>query len=170
MHSGPAALGKSRRASESLEWAQSMAARVDVVDRSPPIDTVRVEADAGEAGLRRERLIIIEGIDRARPTAISLIMAFEFFEIVCIDGPNAPSEVQGKLGYVAGKGEVDGAPGVFVYDLERVWCLENDDCTSTGQIDEERAAHFAWASAHMRIAQERRDHPLLRWWRRLSKS
>lgn len=97
-------------------------------------------------------------------------MAFEYFEIVRIDGPNAPAEVQGMIGYVAGKGEPDGAPGVFVYELERVWCLENDDCTSTGQIDHERAAHFAWGSERVRRTHEERNRPVLRLWRRFTGS
>lgn len=86
-------------------------------------------------------------------------MAFDFFEIVRIDGPNAPVEVRGKLGYVAGKGGPDGAPGIFVYDLEKVWCVENEDCTSQGRIDQEAADHFAWAAEQIRLARIRDGRP-----------
>ena len=82
-------------------------------------------------------------------------MPSEFFEIARIDGPDAPEGVRGRLGYVPGKGEADGAPAVFVYDLERVWCIENQDCTSQGRIDQEAADHSAWAGEQIRLSRLR---------------
>lgn len=75
---------------------------------------------------------------------------FAFFEVVRVDGPNAPEEIRGMLGYVGGKGEVDGAPAVFIYELERVWCLRNEDCISQGYIDQECADHSAWAAERVK--------------------
>lgn len=45
-------------------------------------------------------------------------------------------EVRGKRGYVIGAVEGDDI-AVFIYDLERVWCMTAHDVTPTGEIDVE---------------------------------
>lgn len=45
-------------------------------------------------------------------------------------------DVSGKRGYVIGAVEGDDI-AVFIYDLERVWCMTAQDVTSTGEIDVE---------------------------------
>lgn len=56
------------------------------------------------------------------------------FDIVIIKSEYADREVAGRRGYVIGMVEGDDI-GVFVYDVERVWCLKMADVTPAGERD-----------------------------------
>jgi hypothetical protein len=58
------------------------------------------------------------------------------YDIVIVNSGCEDDEIRGRLGYVIG--EVQAVQiGVFVYDIERVWCLHPGDVTATGEIDSE---------------------------------
>ena len=79
------------------------------------------------------------------------------FDIVRIKADYEDAEVRGKTGYVIGLVEAEQI-GVFVYDVERVWCLHPSDVTATGQYD--RAAAEATPAAPIRVSQQRRGSGL----------
>lgn len=56
------------------------------------------------------------------------------FDVVVITSDFEDAEVRCKRGYVIGK-VTDTQIGVFVYDLERVWCLHPRDVKATGERD-----------------------------------
>ena len=58
------------------------------------------------------------------------------YDIVTIDTvfDDGDIDVSGKRGYVIGAVEGDDI-AVFIYDLERVWCMTAQDVTPTGEID-----------------------------------
>lgn len=56
------------------------------------------------------------------------------FDVVVITSDFEDVEVRGKRGYVIGE-VTEIQIGVFVYDLERVWCLNPRDVEATGERD-----------------------------------
>lgn len=56
------------------------------------------------------------------------------FDVVVITSDFEDAEVRGKRGYVIGE-VTEIQIGVFVYDLERVWCLNPRDVKATGERD-----------------------------------
>lgn len=56
------------------------------------------------------------------------------YDIVIINSEYADPEVAGKRGHVIGMVEGDDI-GVFVYDVQRVWCLKTTDVTPVGERD-----------------------------------
>ncbi|MBA2127537.1 hypothetical protein DLM45_15090 [Hyphomicrobium methylovorum] len=58
----------------------------------------------------------------------------EPYDVVIIAPDFEDVEVRGKLGHVIGEVTEDGI-AVFVYDLQRVWCLHPSDVTATGGRD-----------------------------------
>jgi hypothetical protein len=60
------------------------------------------------------------------------------YDIVIINPDYADCEAAGKRGHVIGMVEGDGI-GVFVYDMECVWCMTVADVTPTGERDTEAA-------------------------------
>lgn len=65
-------------------------------------------------------------------------MPLSTYDIVTIKTAfdDADEDVCGKRGYVIGAVEGDDI-AVFIYDLERVWCMTAQDVTPTGEIDTE---------------------------------
>lgn len=65
-------------------------------------------------------------------------MQLRTYDIVTINTrfDDVDIDVSGKRGYVIGAVEGDDI-AVFVYDLERVWCMTAQDVTPTGEIDTE---------------------------------
>ena len=57
------------------------------------------------------------------------------YDIVVINADYEDAEVAGKRGHVIGMVEGDDI-GVFVYDVQRVWCMKITDVTPTGERDE----------------------------------
>jgi hypothetical protein len=62
------------------------------------------------------------------------------YDIVVINKDYDDAEVAGKRGHIIGMVEGDDI-AVFVYDIERVWCMKASDVTATGARDE-FAANF----------------------------
>ena len=60
------------------------------------------------------------------------------YDIVIINADYEDGEVAGMRGHIIGMVECD-AIGVFVYDLERVWCMTAADVTPTGERDAQAA-------------------------------
>ena len=63
-------------------------------------------------------------------------MPLRTYDIVTINTAfdDVDEDVRGKRGYIIGA--VDGDDiAVFIYDLERVWCMTAHDVTPTGEID-----------------------------------
>lgn len=58
------------------------------------------------------------------------------YDIVTVNTDFEDEEIRGKRGYIIGQVSGDDI-GVFVYDIERVWCLVANDVTPTGEIDVE---------------------------------
>ena len=58
------------------------------------------------------------------------------YDIVVINADYEDADVAGKRGHVIGMVEGDDI-GVFVYDVERVWCMKASDVTATGARDTE---------------------------------
>ncbi|PPC86669.1 MAG: hypothetical protein CTY31_13085 [Hyphomicrobium sp.] len=58
------------------------------------------------------------------------------FDIVVIATDFEDAEVRGKRGHIIGQVCTDDI-GVFVYDIERVWCMSPRDVTPTGERDDE---------------------------------
>jgi len=56
------------------------------------------------------------------------------YDIVTVNASFEDEEIRGRRGYVIGEVQADQI-GVFVYDIERVWCLHPNDVTATGEID-----------------------------------
>ena len=56
------------------------------------------------------------------------------FDVVVITSDFEDAEVRGKRGYVIGE-VTEIQIGVFVYDAERVWCLDPRDVKATGERD-----------------------------------
>lgn len=54
------------------------------------------------------------------------------FDVVVITSDFEDAEVRGKRGYVVGE-VTEIQIGVFVYDAERVWCLDPRDVKATGE-------------------------------------
>ncbi|HPG89550.1 MAG TPA: hypothetical protein PLD46_07840 [Hyphomicrobium sp.] len=63
-------------------------------------------------------------------------MPLRTYDIVTINTAfdDVDIDVSGKRGYIIGAVE-DDAIAVFIYDLERVWCMTASDVTPTGKID-----------------------------------
>ena len=57
------------------------------------------------------------------------------FDIVTIAANIGDAEIRGRRGYVIGEVTSDQC-GVFVYGIERVWCLTPRDVVPTGDRDE----------------------------------
>lgn len=66
--------------------------------------------------------------------------ALSTFDIVVIASDFEDEEVRGKRGYLIGE-VTQTQIAVFVYDLERVWCLHPDDVRATGERDIEAQNH-----------------------------
>lgn len=56
------------------------------------------------------------------------------YDIVVIAANFEDEEVRGKRGYIISD-VTDEQVGIFVYDLERVWCLSPSDVKATGEQD-----------------------------------
>ena len=56
------------------------------------------------------------------------------FDIVSITSDFEDAEVRGKRGYIIGE-VTETQIAVFVYDVERVWCLRPGEVKATGQQD-----------------------------------
>lgn len=56
------------------------------------------------------------------------------YDIVVINSDFEDAEVSGKRGHVIGE-VTESQIAVFVYDVERVWCLHPDDVRTTGERD-----------------------------------
>lgn len=56
------------------------------------------------------------------------------YDIVVINADYVDAEVAGKRGHIIGMVEGDDI-AVFVYDIERVWCMKASDVTATGVRD-----------------------------------
>ena len=56
------------------------------------------------------------------------------FDIVVINSDYEDAEVRSTRGHIIGEVTRDQI-GVFVYNLERVWCMHPRDVTATGEID-----------------------------------
>ena len=65
-------------------------------------------------------------------------MQLSTYDIVTIKTrfDDVDEDVSGKRGYVIGAVEGDDI-AVFIYDIERVWCMTAHDVTPTGEIDVE---------------------------------
>lgn len=57
------------------------------------------------------------------------------YDIVVINADYEDAEVAGKRGHIIGMVEGDDI-AVFVYDIERVWCMKACDVTATGVRDD----------------------------------
>lgn len=57
------------------------------------------------------------------------------YDIVVINADYGDKEVAGRRGHVIGMVEGDDI-AVFVYDIERVWCMKACDVTATGARDD----------------------------------
>ena len=57
------------------------------------------------------------------------------YDIVVINPDHVDQEVAGKRGHVIGMVEGDDI-AVFVYDIERVWCMTASDVSATGLRDD----------------------------------
>lgn len=62
------------------------------------------------------------------------------FDVVVIAPDFEDEEVRGKRGYLIGEVTPTGL-AVFVYDLERVWCLHPNDVRRTGERDIEAESY-----------------------------
>jgi hypothetical protein len=68
------------------------------------------------------------------------------YDIVTVKETFDDAEIRGKRGYIIGK--VEGKEiAVFIYDIERVWCLHADDVIATGEYDYEAEDDRAHAIA-----------------------
>jgi Immunity protein 31 len=69
------------------------------------------------------------------------IPTFPFYLKVRVRSPDPrKKEIDGRLGYIAGITESpndDGhfGYGIFIYDLARVWCCDERELESTGEMD-----------------------------------
>jgi hypothetical protein len=70
------------------------------------------------------------------------------FDIVTISEDFEDPEVRGKRAFIMGEVTPDQC-GVFVYDLERVWCLEPRFVTATGTRED--PANY-WTSPSIRVS------------------
>lgn len=61
-------------------------------------------------------------------------MPLKTYDIVTVNADFEDAEIRGKRGYVIGQVAGDDI-AVFVYEIERVWCLVANDVTATGEID-----------------------------------
>ena len=58
------------------------------------------------------------------------------YDIVTIKDDSLCTEIRGCRGYVISAVESDADIGVFIYELERVWCVAQGDVVATGARDE----------------------------------
>lgn len=61
------------------------------------------------------------------------------YDIVTVNGDFEDREIAGRRGYIIGMVEGDDI-AVFVYEVERVWCLQAFDVTPTGERDTDAQA------------------------------
>ena len=83
------------------------------------------------------------------------------YDIVTVNASFEDEEIRGRRGYVIGEVQADQI-GVFVYDIERVWCLHPNDVTATGEIDIE-ADQLAALVAIVEGREIRRSDRFSRW-------
>ena len=57
------------------------------------------------------------------------------YDIVVINADVEDEEIRGQQGYIISEVTTDQI-GVFIYDLERVWCLHPSDVKATGENDD----------------------------------
>ncbi len=72
-------------------------------------------------------------------------MKLDFWDVVRVAESCPDEEIRGKTGYISGMGLEEGeAPsiGIMFYDLQMVWCVEEEHLIPLGHKDEIAAADY----------------------------